>query len=443
MKRRSFLNLSFGLAALLQSKLTAALAESQSSFNFFNSPNFVNVNGIKLAYYEKGEGVPVVFCHGFPELAFTWRHQIETLSINGYRKPLNNSVIPLACRAVHNQGAASQECLDLSRSRNAECESLCKPLRAGLEGHSCCVAALAKGYGHSRRAAPNICSLQDPQRHYGVIQRLHRSIAPDLRGYGLTQSPNNIEDYTAPKICDDLVGLLDHLDLDKAIFCGHDWGGFIVQSMSFLYPERCLGVINIGAPHAFRPEYADELPSETVPVIDKVAFNQFLQTPLTPEKLLNENVEKLFTTFMRSKFFHASYLKSFSTSSAERKMDLPKILKKETLPGKLFLSNEELEFYVRTFQKSGFNGSINWYRAMELSWHELSKKGESYEVEFPYLYLWPNEDPINQLGLSVNMESFIHKLESVELKDCGHFPSEENPEKLSAEILVWLQKTFP
>lgn len=354
MKRRSFLNLSFGLAALLQSKLTAALAESQSSFNFFSSPNFVNVNGIKLAYYEKGEGVPVVFCHGFPELAFTWRHQIETLSINGYR-----------------------------------------------------------------------------------------AIAPDLRGYGLTQSPNNIEDYTVPKICDDLVGLLDHLDLDKAIFCGHDWGGFIVQSIAFLYPQRCLGVINIGAPHAFRPEYAVELPSESVPVIDKVAFNQFLQTPLISEKLLNENVEKFFTTFMRSKFFHASYLRSLPTSSAERKMDLPKILKKEILPGKLFLSNEELEFYVRAFQKSGFNGSINWYRAMELSWHELSKKGGTYEVEFPYLYLWPNEDPINQLGLSVNMESFIHKLESVELKNCGHFPSEENPEKLSAEILVWLQKNFP
>ncbi|WP_444925512.1 LemA family protein [Microbulbifer sp. TRSA002] len=85
------------------------------------------------------------------------------------KESLNNSMIPLACRAVHNQGAASQECLDLSRSRNAECESLCKPRRAGLEGHSCCVAALAKGYGHSRRAAPNICSLQDPQRYYGVI----------------------------------------------------------------------------------------------------------------------------------------------------------------------------------------------------------------------------------------------------------------------------------
>jgi len=354
MKRRAFLNLSIGLAALLQSRLTAALTKSQRALNLFNSPNFANVNGIRLAYYEKGEGIPVIFCHGFPELAFTWRHQIETLSINGYR-----------------------------------------------------------------------------------------AIAPDLRGYGLTQSPKNIEDYAATKICDDLVGLLDHLNLEKAIFCGHDWGGFIVQSMAFLYPERCLGVINIGSPHAFRPEYANDLPSEDVPVVDKAAFNQFLQTPLVSEKLLNENIEKFFTTFMRSKLFHASYLRSLPVSSAERRMDLPEILKRETLPGELYLSGEELEFYVRSFKKSGFNGSINWYRAMELSWHELSKRGGTYEVEFPYLYLWPNEDPINQLGLKVGMESFIHKLESVELESCGHFPSEENPDKLSAEILVWLQKNFP
>src|SRR5205085_3181931 len=43
------------------------------------------VNGIELAYYEAGprEGVPVVLCHGFPELAFSWRHQIKALGEAG------------------------------------------------------------------------------------------------------------------------------------------------------------------------------------------------------------------------------------------------------------------------------------------------------------------------------------------------------------------------
>ena len=43
------------------------------------APQFAEVNGIRMAYYEAGprEGAPIVFCHGFPELAFSWRHQIE------------------------------------------------------------------------------------------------------------------------------------------------------------------------------------------------------------------------------------------------------------------------------------------------------------------------------------------------------------------------------
>ena len=47
---------------------------------------FVETNGIRMAYYEvgpKGEGVPVIFCHGFPELAFSWRHQLDAFEKAG------------------------------------------------------------------------------------------------------------------------------------------------------------------------------------------------------------------------------------------------------------------------------------------------------------------------------------------------------------------------
>ena len=46
---------------------------------------YADVNGVRLAYYEAGPktGVPVIFCHGFPELAFSWRHQIRALAEAG------------------------------------------------------------------------------------------------------------------------------------------------------------------------------------------------------------------------------------------------------------------------------------------------------------------------------------------------------------------------
>ena len=53
--------------------------------NDFPAPTFVETNGIRMAVYEQGEGSPVVLLHGFPELAFSWRHQLPALAAAGFR----------------------------------------------------------------------------------------------------------------------------------------------------------------------------------------------------------------------------------------------------------------------------------------------------------------------------------------------------------------------
>jgi pimeloyl-ACP methyl ester carboxylesterase len=127
---------------------------------------FVQTNGIRMGYYEAGpvsDTPPMVLCHGWPELAFSWRHQIKALS------------------------------------------------EAGI-----------------------------------------RVIAPDQRGYGATDRPEPVEDYDIEHLTGDLVGLLDHLGIDKAIFVGHDWGGFIVWQMPLRHIGRVAGVVGINTPHTNR-----------------------------------------------------------------------------------------------------------------------------------------------------------------------------------------------
>ena len=51
----------------------------------FPEPRMVPSNGIELAVYEQGEGPAVILLHGFPELAFSWRHQLPALAAAGYR----------------------------------------------------------------------------------------------------------------------------------------------------------------------------------------------------------------------------------------------------------------------------------------------------------------------------------------------------------------------
>jgi pimeloyl-ACP methyl ester carboxylesterase len=52
--------------------------------NVFDDPHFITTNGIRMAVYEQGAGKPIVLCHGFPELAFSWRHQMAPLANAGY-----------------------------------------------------------------------------------------------------------------------------------------------------------------------------------------------------------------------------------------------------------------------------------------------------------------------------------------------------------------------
>ena len=76
-----------------------------------------------------------------------------------------------------------------------------------------------------------------------------RVIAPDQRGYGATDRPEPVEAYDIEHLTGDLVGLLDHLKIDKAIFVGHDWGGFIVWQMPLRHIDRVAGVVGINTPH--------------------------------------------------------------------------------------------------------------------------------------------------------------------------------------------------
>ena len=127
---------------------------------------FANINGIRMGYYEAGPNTdppPLVLCHGWPEIAFSWRHQIKALG------------------------------------------------EAGI-----------------------------------------RVIAPDQRGYGATDRPEPVEDYDIEHLTGDLVGLLDHLRIEKAIFVGHDWGGFIVWQMPLRHIDRVAGVVGINTPHTNR-----------------------------------------------------------------------------------------------------------------------------------------------------------------------------------------------
>lgn len=354
MKKRDFLKLSvLSLAPLTLPGISLANSDKTGTPPGFPKPQFINANGIRMAVYERGQGLPVIFCHGFPELAYSWRHLLDSVSAAGFR-----------------------------------------------------------------------------------------AIAPDLRGFGLTDKPESIDAYAATEICDDLVGMMDTMDLAKAVFCGHDWGGFIVDTMTLLYPERCAGLVGIGAPHQYRPEDLPPVGLKVEEIIDKPAYNAFMQQPDLPEKLLNGDVKSFFNTLFRKNYLNTDYLKKLPVDSPERRLDLAEMMRNSRGDHELIVSDRELKFYVETFERTGLTGGINWYRAMDKSWEEITKRELHWGLKVPYLYLWPEEDPINVLGLDVGLEDYITDLEKHPIKGSGHFVMEDKPEALSRLITGWLVRKF-
>lgn len=316
------------------------------------APKMLETNGIRMAVYEEGKGIPVIFCHGFPELAYSWRHQFHAVSNAGFH-----------------------------------------------------------------------------------------ALAPDLRGYGLTDRPSSVEEYTTATICDDLIGMMDVMNIEKAIFCGHDWGGFVVDTMAVLYPERCLGVIGIGAGNNQRPPTLPYPDIEYIELLDKPSFNQYIQQPSTLE-MLDNNVSQLFTTMFRKDYFTAEHLLSLPNDAPEKRIFFEAMMARKGLTTELIMPQEALNYYIEAFTATGFEGAINWYRAMGMVMAEIDNRNPTWGVDVPYLYIWPDQDPINQLGLDIKMEDYIPDLQKRVLVGSGHFAMEDKPEQLSAYIVEWLNEKF-
>jgi len=88
----------------------------------------------------------------------------------------------------------------------------------------------------------------------------HRVIAPDLRGYGRSAQPQEVEAYALPKVVGDAVGLLDALGLERAAVVGHDWGAVVAWAMAGLHPARVerLAVLSVGHPAAALPRSIEQ-----------------------------------------------------------------------------------------------------------------------------------------------------------------------------------------
>ena len=270
----------------------------------------------------------------------------------------------------------------------------------------------------------------------------YRAIAPHMRGYGLTDKPEAIDQYSLLHLTGDMVGVLDALELKQAAIVGHDWGAPVAWHSALFRPDRFPAVVGLSVP--FRPR-GPARPTTVMPKTDDAIFYQLhFQQPGVAEADLEKDVR----ASVRGVLFSLSgdgnptpSVSMVSKTSADR-------LGHTAAPAKLppWLSEADVDVYAAEFRNSGFRGGLNWYRNIDRNW-ELLAPWSGARVEVPALYVAGDRDLVlvfrGMDQLLPHLKQFIPKLDqTIILPGCGHWTQQERPEEVNAALLAFLKKHY-
>lgn len=314
-------------------------------------PGFTNrvvaTNGIRLAVRDEGSGPAVVLCHGFPELAYSWRLQVPALVAAGFRV-----------------------------------------------------------------------------------------LVPDQRGYGDSDRPADAAAYDIHHLTGDLVGLLDALAIERAVFVGHDWGGLVVWMMPLLHPGYTAGVVGVNTPY---------LPRAPVPPVGMIraAFgdNHYIvhfQRPGVADAALARDVRRVFTQLLRRGVPLAEV--EARVAARGRMPNLVEMVEDEPL-GEPLVGDDVIQIYVDTFTRTGFTGGINWYRNLDRNW-ETTPQLAGARITVPALMIVAEWDTALRPELAEPMKRLVDDLEFVTIPRCGHWTQQEHPDELNRLLVDWLRRRF-
>jgi pimeloyl-ACP methyl ester carboxylesterase len=141
-----------------------------------------------------------------------------------------------------------------------------------------------------------------PWRHQlpALAEAGFRAVAPDMRGYGRTDRPEPIDQYTLFHLIGDMVGLLDALGAAQAVIAGHDWGAPVAWHAALIRPDRFRAVIGLRVP--FRPRGPDR-PTTVMPQTQDAVFYQlYFQTPGVAEAEFEQDIPR----FIRATLYSIS-----------------------------------------------------------------------------------------------------------------------------------------
>ncbi|WP_236978567.1 MULTISPECIES: alpha/beta fold hydrolase [Mycobacterium] len=314
-----------------------------------STERLVDTNGVRLRVTEAGDpGAPVVvLCHGFPELAYSWRHQIPALADAGYRV-----------------------------------------------------------------------------------------LAPDQRGYGGSSRPEPIEAYDIHQLTGDIVGLLDDVGADRAVWVGHDWGAAVVWNAPLLHPDRVAAVAALSVPVTPRPKVAPTTAWRRM-FGDNFFYILYFQQPGVADAELNGDPARTMRRMMGGLRLSEDQTAALRMVAAGPEGFIDRLPEPDGLPD--WITEAELGHYISEFTRTGFTGGLNWYRNFDRNW-ETTPELAGATIPVPCLFIGGTADPVLSFTRTDRAAAAITgPYREVMIDGAGHWIQQERPEEVNTTLLEFLK----
>lgn len=264
----------------------------------------------------------------------------------------------------------------------------------------------------------------EPLAHSGLLVA-----APDMRGYGLSDKPQGIENYRKDVLAKDIVGLIDYFGRERAVIVGHDWGGVIAWHLAIYHPDRVERLVALNAPHpaAFNRALLDPSTRQMA----RSWYTYFFQLPKIPEFMLRAGNFAMLKRAMRA----IGRPGSFTREDLRRYVDAWK------QPG-TGVKNGVAQNGGR--QLPALTAMLNYYRAAVREAVQAGQKKTIEEserrVRMPTLVLWGERDPALHPILAQWSIEWCDDGSLVRFPEASHWIQHDEPERVANRIVDFLEE---
>ncbi len=274
----------------------------------------------------------------------------------------------------------------------------------------------------------------------GLAAAGYRVVAPDMRGYGETDKPADVDDYNIVHLADDMVGVLDALGEETAIMVGHDWGSIVAWNSVLMHPNRFTALIAMSVPYGGR---AAQSPLQSWKAVFGDNFYYILyhnEAGGVAEAEYDSDPRGLISRLYLSPL---SPREAASITDPKRAAGgwIGRLGAPKGLPD--WLTQQDLDYVVGQFELAGFRGGVNYYRNFHRNW-EITEHLDGVKVQVPTLFIAGSLDVViagaTQEALTDYMSRVVDDLRGVVLiPEIGHWVQQESPQETNAAMLEFLE----